>query len=115
MWLDRAALAAYRRRLADLSDELSAARESADLARQRRAADEREYLLAELRRATRRDGRARAFGGTAGERARKAVTARIRDAIRRIAEADPAFGAHLDRAVRTGTACRYEPDQNAGA
>jgi hypothetical protein len=107
--LDRTALAAYRARLADLDDEIAAARDGADLARQRRATDEREYLLAELRRATRPDGTARAFGGTAAERARKAVTARIRDAIRRIAEAHPEFGAHLDRTIRTGTTCRYDP------
>ena len=43
------------------------------------------------------------------ERARKAVTARIRDAIRRIGAAHPDLGAHLDRTVRTGTTCRYDP------
>jgi hypothetical protein len=49
------------------------------------------------------------MANTAAERARKAVTARIRDAIRRVAEAHPEFGAHLDRSVRTGTVCRYDP------
>ena len=67
-------------------------------------------LLAELRRATRPGGASRALGTTTAERARKAVTARIRDAIRRIADVHPELGAHLDRTVRTGTTCRYEPD-----
>ena len=80
-----------------------------DLARQQRATDEREQLLAELRRATRPDGSPRSLANTAAERARKAVTARIRDAIRRITDAHPELGAHLDRTVRTGTTCRYEP------
>jgi hypothetical protein len=40
----------------------------------------------------------------------QAVTARIRDAIRRIGDAHPDFGAHLDRAVRTGTTCSYSPE-----
>jgi hypothetical protein len=39
------------------------------------------------------------------------VTARIRDAIRRIGDAHPELGRHLGRSVRTGTFCVYEPDQ----
>jgi hypothetical protein len=111
--VDRTALLAYRRRLAELDDELTTAATHSDLARQQRAADEREQLLAELRRATRPDGSPRALANTAAERARKAVTARIRDAIRRITEAHPELGAHLDRTVRTGTICRYEPNSSA--
>ncbi|GAA0402090.1 hypothetical protein Acor_60440 [Acrocarpospora corrugata] len=106
--LDRTALAAYRRRLAELDDELGVAEYHADLARHRHATEERERLLAELRRATRPDGSSRAFPNSAAERARKAVTARIRDAIRRITDAHPELGAHLNRTIRTGTTCRYE-------
>jgi AAA ATPase domain len=108
--LDRAALSAYRRRLSELAEEQTAADGDRDLARRQRATDERERLLAELRHATRPGGGVRALGSTAAERARKAVTARIRDAIRRIQLALPEFGAHLDRSIRTGTSCRYEPD-----
>jgi hypothetical protein len=107
--LDRAALVAYRQRLRDLDDELATARDDADLARRERATAERERLLAELRRDTRPGGASRGFGNTTAERARKAVTARIRDAIRRVAEVHPELGAHLDRTVRTGTTCVYEP------
>jgi predicted ATPase len=49
--------------------------------------------------------------GSAAERARTAVTARVRDAIRRISEAHPELGRHLERSVRTGTFCVYEPDR----
>ena len=104
---------AYRRRLAELDDELTTAQAHSDLGRQQRATDEREQLLDELRRATRPDGSPRTLANTAAERARKAVTARIRDAIRRITEAHPELGAHLDRTVRTGTTCRYEPSTHA--
>ncbi|HEY7271267.1 MAG TPA: AAA family ATPase [Actinoplanes sp.] len=107
--LDRTALLAYRRRLAELDDDLATARNDDDLARQQHATNEREQLLAELRRATRPDGTARPFANTDAERARKAVTARIRDAIRHITAAHPDLGAHLDRTVRTGTTCRYDP------
>ncbi|GIE95597.1 ATP-binding protein [Paractinoplanes rishiriensis] len=104
--LDRAALRAYRNRLAELDAELA----GSDLGRRERAAAEREQLLTGLRRATRPGGAARELGGSAAERARKAVSARIRDAIRRIGTAQPELGRHLDRAVRTGHLCRYEPD-----
>jgi len=111
--LDRAGLRAYRRRLADLDDELADAEAGADLARRQRASDERERLLAEVRHATRPGGAVRTLGPTAAERARKAVTARIRDAIRRIGAVLPALGTHLDRSVRTGHACRYDGEPAA--
>jgi hypothetical protein len=66
-------------------------------------------LLAELRRATRPDGTSRNLGIPAAERARKAVTARIRDSIRHITVALPGVRTHLDRTIRTGTTCRYDP------
>jgi predicted ATPase len=71
----------------------------------------RRTALAELRRATRPGGSSRSLSNTASERARKAVTARIRDAIRRISDAHPELGIHLDRTILTGTTCRYEPDR----
>jgi hypothetical protein len=37
------------------------------------------------------------------------VQRRLRDAVRRIAQQDPELGRHLERSVRTGTFCRYEP------
>jgi hypothetical protein len=107
--LDRTALQAYRRRLTELDEELDAAHATSDLALGRRAGDERERLLAELRRATRPGGASRSLGPSTAERARKAVTARIRDAIRRIGAVHPELGAHLDRTVRTGRTCRYDP------
>jgi hypothetical protein len=54
-------------------------------------------------------GRSRALGSMA-ERARSAVTWRIRSAIKKIAKAHPRLGRHLDNAVRTGTFCVYEPE-----
>lgn len=69
---------------------------------------------AELRRASRPGGRPRPIAPTTTERARKAVTARIRDAIERIRTEHPELAAHLDRAVRTGVACRYQPEDVNG-
>jgi hypothetical protein len=51
------------------------------------------------------------LGTSTSERARKAVTARVRDAIHRIGAVLPDLGAHLDRSVLTGTTCRYAPTE----
>jgi hypothetical protein len=58
-------------------------------------------------------GRPRRLGSPA-ERARSAVTWRIRSAIRKIAAAHPRLGRHLDNAVRTGHFCAYQPEQLVG-
>jgi hypothetical protein len=47
--------------------------------------------------------------GDEAERARKAVTARIRDTLRRLDEAHPELAAHLRAAVSTGSTCLYQP------
>jgi tetratricopeptide (TPR) repeat protein len=108
--LDRSALNAYRRRLAELDQDIAESRHDNDLGRAERSTEEREQLLVELRRATKPGGASRLLGATAAERARKAVAGRIRDAIRRIDAVLPELGAHLDRTVRTGTTCGYHPD-----
>jgi hypothetical protein len=107
--LDATARAAYRRRLAELDEDLAAARADRDLARIERLDAERAAVLAELRRAAGLGGRDRGLGTSTTERARKAVAARLRDAIGRIAAELPELGAHLDRSVRTGTTCCYAP------
>jgi len=107
--LDATARAAYRRRLEDLDEDLAAAQDDHDLGRAEQVATEREALITELSRAAGLAGRDRPLGASTTERARKAVTARIREAISRIEAVVPELGAHLDRSVRTGTVCRYEP------
>jgi hypothetical protein len=42
------------------------------------------------------------------------VTRAVRAAIGRIREAHPQLGEHLDRNVRTGTFCSYQPDPECG-
>jgi hypothetical protein len=76
--------------------------------RAERARDEREFLLAELRSSIGLHGRTRRAIDPS-ERARKAVTWRIRDAISRAEVVHPAFGRHLRRSVRTGSFCAYDP------
>ncbi|HEY7102530.1 MAG TPA: AAA family ATPase [Mycobacteriales bacterium] len=106
--LDEPARAAYRRRLGELDELLDAADARGDPAASDRARAERSALLAELSAATGLGGRRRRLGDE-DERARKAVTARIRDVLRRIRAVHPELADHLDASVSTGTACRYTP------
>ncbi|MBA2768480.1 MAG: hypothetical protein H0U35_05000 [Sporichthyaceae bacterium] len=109
--LDRTAVESYRRRLTDLSSERVEAESRHDAARLLALDKEHDALVTELRRGTRLGGRPRAFANSPAERARKAVTARIRDAVRRLDEALPELGAHLDRTLVTGVLCRYRGDE----
>jgi non-specific serine/threonine protein kinase len=108
--LDGEARAQYRARLSDLEEEISEAQANNDPERASRAREEREFLLAELGAAVGLGGRARRVLDPA-ERARKAVTGRIRDAISHIETAHPDLGRHLRRSVRTGSFCVYDPTE----
>ncbi|HEY7009628.1 MAG TPA: AAA family ATPase [Jatrophihabitantaceae bacterium] len=107
--LDATARTAYRRRLAELDRELDEADADADLGRAERLRAERAMLVRELSAAFGLGGRARVAGDPA-ERARKAVTMRIRAAIRSIEAHDEGLARHLRNAVRTGRLCSYEPE-----
>ena len=48
--------------------------------------------------------------GSSAERARTAVTYRIRASLKRINEVHPELARHLTNAVRTGTWCSYRPE-----
>jgi len=74
----------------------------------------RSFHVAELIRMTvSADGRrpAEDGGAEAVERARKAVTNRIRQTLARIANVHQALGLHLRNAVHTGTRCAYTPER----
>ncbi len=103
--LDHKALSAYRTRLADIEAALG---EEARESRRAKLEKEREALLHQLAVDTGLGGRSRKLNDPV-ERARKAVAARIRDAIRRIAKLHPELGAHLDTSVATGLCCVYRP------
>ncbi len=109
---DTKALAAYRRQLEDLNSELAEATQFNDLERRAHIQEEIEALTDALASAVGLGGRLRASGSFA-ERARLNVTRAVRTAIQRIAEGHPELGRHLDRAVRTGSFCGYDPEPGA--
>jgi len=112
--LDAHAKGAYRRRLAEIDDDLEQARAIGDAERAAQADAERDFLVQELARAFGLGGRDRR-AASASERARAGVTRAVRQAMTRIAQHHPQLGQHLSRTIRTGTYCAYVPDPRAPA
>jgi hypothetical protein len=108
--LDERARREIRARAAELQHEIDDADAAHDLGRAERAREELDRLVDTLTGAVGLGGRARGLGSPA-ERARSAVTWRIRSAIKKVAAAHPRLGRHLDNAVRTGHFCVYQPEQ----
>ncbi|MFY9588293.1 MAG: hypothetical protein WAT66_12640, partial [Actinomycetota bacterium] len=106
--LDDRARAAYKARITELQAEIDDP--DGDPASRDRAQDELDALTEQLASAYGLGGRARKTGDAA-ERARKAVTERIRDAIAKLARENPALGRHLKASLRTGSFCSYAPER----
>jgi tetratricopeptide (TPR) repeat protein len=112
--LDARAKEAYRRRLAEIDDDIAEARAIGDTQRAEQSDAERDFLVQELAHAFGLGGRGRR-AASASERGRAGVTRAVRQAITRIAEHHPQLGEHLDRTIRTGTYCAYLPDPRSPA
>lgn len=107
--LDVQAKASYRQRIKDLTEELKEAKRTGNEKRGLKLDEEIEALSTELARAVGLRGRdRRAVSST--ERARVNVTRTIRIAIGRIKEHDSHLATYLDKTIRTGTFCSYQPD-----
>jgi TolB-like protein/tetratricopeptide (TPR) repeat protein len=107
--LDDRARREVQARVRELQRQIDEADAAHDLARAGQAREEMEQIVELLSGALGLGGRSRALG-SAAERARSAVTWRIRNAIKKIGKAHPRLGRHLEHAVRTGTYCVYEPE-----
>ncbi len=107
--MDARARADCQRRIRDLQEEREEAERDNDFARSERIGEELDGLIEQLSAALGLGGRGRRLGDPS-EKARTAVTWRIRSAIRKIAAAHPELGRHLDASIRTGTFCVYAPE-----
>ena len=94
----------WRARADELREEIAEARSFHDPERLARAGAELEALARRL---------GSEGDGAAGERARVNVTRAIRAALRRIESHEPELGHTLQRAVRTGASCVYQPDPDS--
>jgi len=107
--IDGAARAAYERRAQELEEELGEIDRRTDPHRAEAILSELDAIAHELAAAVGLGGRSRRAGSTV-ERARQSVTKALRSAIRRVAEVDAELGTYLEVTIRTGTACRFDPD-----
>jgi tetratricopeptide (TPR) repeat protein len=110
--LDDRARREYKERIEDLQAAIDEGEQWNDSERAAQAREELDFLVQELTAATGLGGRDRRMGSDA-ERSRVNVTRAIRSALARIREHNPELGRHLERTVRTGTFCAYQPDPRA--
>ncbi|MFJ3547128.1 ATP-binding protein [Streptomyces rubiginosohelvolus] len=109
--LDEEAKRRYKEHLDRLDAEIDRAAARDDTQQVEKYDRERQSLLDELRTAAGLGGRTRRLGDQT-ERARKTVTARIRDTLRKLDTLHPALAAHLRASVTTGTTCAYRPEHS---
>lgn len=106
--LDARAKVEYRQRFEDLRNDLEEAERFNNSARAERARNEMAAVAKQLALAVGLGGRDRKSGSEA-ERARSAVTKRIKTSISRIGEVIPSLRSHLTVRVKTGYFCSYNP------
>lgn len=111
--LDARARADYRRRIEQLRAEADDALHGGLLETAEAKETELDQLVRQLAQAFGLGGRDRK-AASAAERARLNVTRALRAATARVGEALPAAGDVLDRRIRTGLFCAYEPAADDG-
>lgn len=102
--IDVVAREQYRARVLELENQL----EDADTSRAIAIQGELDAVRAQLNAAFGLGGKTRKMAAP-GDRARSAVTQRLKAAVKRVAESHPALGEHFQACVRTGTFCSYVP------
>ncbi len=107
--LDDQAKADYHQRIADLQAEMNQAEEMNDTGRLDKLRGEYDAILDHLSSSLGLKGKARE-AGSAAEKARSAITWRIRSAIKKIEKAHPELAQHLKNSINTGTFCSYKPE-----
>jgi tetratricopeptide (TPR) repeat protein len=107
--IDEKARNQYQARISELQQDIQQAEMDNDLAKLGALQEEYDNLLEHLSASLGLKGKIRQAGNPI-EKARSAVTWRIRNAISKIEKAHPSLGKHLSHAVNTGTFCVYEPE-----
>ena len=108
--IDEKARKQYQKKIIELQNEIEEAEQYSDFNQLEKLQEQYDRLIDHLSVSLNLKGQARKTGG-AVEKARAAVTWRIRNAIARIEQQHPMLGAHLSNAIKTGTLCSYKPDR----
>ena len=108
--LDEKARKVYQQKIIELQNDMHTAEQNSDYSQVEKLQEEYDQLIDYLSKSLGLKGKSRETGGTV-EKARSAITWRIRKAIARIEQYHPPLGAHLSNAVKTGTLCSYQPER----
>ncbi|MDW3194672.1 MAG: hypothetical protein R8G66_20000 [Cytophagales bacterium] len=100
---------AYHQRLQDLQLAISEADRLNDTEQLQHLHEEYDQLVTHLSHALGLKGKSRKAGSTP-EKARAAVTLRIRDSIKKIGHQHQLLGSHLNNSIKTGLLCTYQPE-----
>jgi len=107
--LDAKAQGQYRRRIAELREEVAEAVRRNDSSRATLLRSEMESLREQIAAAVGLGGRSRKAASHT-ERARLMVTEAIKAAIAKIRANDASLGRYLATSIKTGNYCAYDPD-----
>lgn len=107
--IDQKAKEQYIYRIKELQSEIDEAESMNQIERSGSLREEYEKILDHLSESMGLDGKTRKIGTTA-EKARSAVTWRIRNTIKKIQKVHPELGKHLSTSIKTGTFCSYHPE-----
>ena len=108
--LDERAKLSYQKQLLSIQESLTEAEQMQDPSAIERLQTAYDELLTHLSRSVGKGGNTRQTSSSL-EKARSAVTWRIRAAIRKIEEIHPILGRHLKLSIKTGLFCSYEPER----
>ena len=107
--VDARARREYEDRIRDLQNDIDEAEHDNDYARSYRLQFELDALVDHLAASLGRGKRARR-GADNTERARSAVTHRVRATVRQLSRVHPALARHFEHSITTGIYCKYEPE-----
>ena len=108
--IDDKARKAYEQHITELREDISAAEEMNDIGSREKLQAELDQFIEHLTRDMGVGKRPRKLKSQA-EKARAAVTLRIRNSIKKISDSHPLLGKHLSNSIRTGVFCRYSPEE----
>lgn len=107
--MDQKAKEQYIQRIKDLQSDIDEAETMNQIEKSRSLREEYDLILDHLSQSMGLDGKTRKIGSTA-EKARSAVTWRIRNTIKKIEKVHPELAKHLSTSIKTGTFCSYQPE-----
>ena len=107
--IDARARRQYEDRIRELQSDIDEAERNGDFGRTYRLQVEFDAIVDHLTASLGHGRQTRRAAGTA-EKARSAVTHRIRSTIRQLGKLHPPLGAHLTHAINTGIYCSYRPE-----